>query len=258
MPQRNSPFVPSAFTLVELMVVIALITLLISLVLPAVKAARANARSVEGLANLSQIGRGLASYAVEYAGTLPTGWRQDAYPDVGPHDTNWAWLLDHHWSGSGPTRATRSPGALSKVFRAPNARSAGGTVHYMGHPVLLVDITRTSLPHYRIERLVRATEVLMVMDGCQVPPYDNSSATAVEIDNLGLWDASWNPVFYQRADPDNGTPIDPGPDVDGPAGSGQIRWRQHRGAGANFLFADGHATTHGPAEITKASIRPDR
>lgn len=59
------------FTLVELLVVVAVIGVLVSLLLPAVQAARASARRNQCANNLRQIGLGLHQFTDVYAGEFP-------------------------------------------------------------------------------------------------------------------------------------------------------------------------------------------
>ncbi len=75
----------SGFTLVELLVVITIIGILISLLLPAVQAAREAARSVQCMNNIKQMAMASLSH-VEAQGHFPTGgwgWRWAGDPDRG-------------------------------------------------------------------------------------------------------------------------------------------------------------------------------
>lgn len=60
-----------AFTLVELLVVIGIIALLISILLPALNAARQQAAATASLSNLRQLGIGLLAYRMENKGAYP-------------------------------------------------------------------------------------------------------------------------------------------------------------------------------------------
>ena len=70
--RRNSV----AFTIIELMVVIAIIAILISMLLPALSAAREQAKATQCASNLRQLGAALTMYANSFGGRLPSwsGW----------------------------------------------------------------------------------------------------------------------------------------------------------------------------------------
>ncbi|MBC8106253.1 MAG: prepilin-type N-terminal cleavage/methylation domain-containing protein [Anaerolineae bacterium] len=64
----------TAFTLVELLVVIGIIAVLIGVLLPALSKARARAQTVACLANLRSISQACVNYTVEYKGSYPFGF----------------------------------------------------------------------------------------------------------------------------------------------------------------------------------------
>src|SRR3954454_24273380 len=66
-----SPRRRSAFTLVELLVVIGIIAVLIAILLPGLNAARRQSRSVKCLSNLRQLGIGFQMYAQTFNGKWP-------------------------------------------------------------------------------------------------------------------------------------------------------------------------------------------
>lgn len=62
---------PTAFTLLELLVVISIIVLLVALLLPALRAARITAQKVTSLSNVRQTSISLHIYAGDNDGSMP-------------------------------------------------------------------------------------------------------------------------------------------------------------------------------------------
>lgn len=90
-----------AFTLIELMVVVAIIALLVAILLPSLSAARAHAKTVACSANLHSVGLAVSNYLYGSRGTYPASY-------LYPSDKEGSWTVaaqtdDHtygylHWS----------------------------------------------------------------------------------------------------------------------------------------------------------------
>src|SRR6476619_1294314 len=88
-----------AFTLVELLVVIGIIALLISILLPALGKARQQAKTVQCLSNLRQMGMGWQLYLNQSKGRLPDYiWHNMAYSGM-PQDLYNEFIWHGYWFG---------------------------------------------------------------------------------------------------------------------------------------------------------------
>ncbi|EIP98099.1 prepilin-type N-terminal cleavage/methylation domain-containing protein [Opitutaceae bacterium TAV1] len=219
-----------AFTLVELLTVIAIIGILAAILIPVVGKVRASARETQGLSNIRQVGLGCILYAQDNRGIFPCYYER---PDG---DHSWAESVLRLLSGQ-----EVKPGVLSGVFSDPSVGIGKNQLQWGANPLLMPDNSSTldwrDRLNARLDNIGRASEVVVLADA-QVHA-SSGYATAALTKLGGSWAAcAASPYSYKP-----GNPITPN---DAPVGAdssvlGDIAWRARGNTAAKVVFVDGHA-----------------
>ncbi len=119
----------SAFTLIEILVVVAIIALLIAILLPSLAAARAQARTALCGSNQKQMGLAMNMFSTEHGGRVPRGISRHGNPDpTGP--VNWVKMVARMFGDKAnyAENFNRVPVERMGVFSCPQrAQEYGGT-----------------------------------------------------------------------------------------------------------------------------------
>jgi prepilin-type N-terminal cleavage/methylation domain-containing protein/prepilin-type processing-associated H-X9-DG protein len=203
------------FTLVELLVAIAIIAIIMSLLFPALNAAREGANRVSCIANLKNLGVAALAYISEHDGTIPPAYDSDArglaiWSKGAGGEQYWGWTTDYlPFSPKTWENPPCIPSLHCRAKQAKDAATMNKETIYGSNYGLNIWISRFSswgLPWHRIVNLpVPQSKVLLAAD-VQYVPGDSASKYLITPDT---------PAY--------------------------ISYR-HQGR-ANFLWLDGHVTS---------------
>lgn len=236
----------AAFTLIELLTVIAIIGVLAAILFPAITAVRKSARWSQGSSNIRQSTMGLITMAGENRGRL-MHWNElkpNATPGV------WANLLTQYLSGSD---LNVTPSKVHSAMLDPMVdltSTAAGVFHFASADLQAPDRSRdaqfgnvfAAFSAYRyIQAYPNPAMQIYLMD------VGTNADGAGAHGNLASGDCSlWTLAAQNRSVADD--PINPGP-----GGLGYIRWTDGK---AKFGFMDGHVQILKMAEVKKKNLNP--
>lgn len=140
------------FTLIELLIVIAIIAILASMLLPALNKARESGKSVACISNLKQLGTAMISYTDDNNGTFPDGGTAASY-------TCWDWKLAGYLNYKA---AAKSP-----VYHCPAGIANPANITSLSRGYAMnnnVAISFSNLANAKLGRTRRDGEVLVILD----------------------------------------------------------------------------------------------
>jgi prepilin-type N-terminal cleavage/methylation domain-containing protein/prepilin-type processing-associated H-X9-DG protein len=205
----------SAFTLIEILVVVAILALLAAILFPAFTRAREAARAISCVSNLKQIGMGLAMYSEDYAGRYPIAGGDIAWDAVDAGTGNGPWM-----------QQMQSYLKSRQIFHCPSDSDSQYS-YFLGSRAAYLAVTPNAFAATDTRRIAYPTA--FVVSGDTFSRNGSFSVTDADKD-----DYSQNCVGGEA----NGTP--------------SIEWQRHN-SGQNLLFADGHVkrfTRYNPELMT--------
>lgn len=189
-----------AFTLIEILVVVAIIALLAAIIFPVFTRSRETARAIACVSNLKQIGLGLMQYSEDYNGFHPVAGAAIGWDEIDSATQNHSWM-----------QQMQAYVKNQQIFQCP---SDGDSKYSYFLSARVAYLEAGEFAAMNLKRVQYPTAFVVAGDTFSYT--GGFSATDADKD-----DYSQNCVGGEP----NGTPW--------------IEWRRHNG-GQNIAFADGH------------------
>ncbi|MDR1284162.1 MAG: prepilin-type N-terminal cleavage/methylation domain-containing protein [Opitutaceae bacterium] len=239
--KTNTDAIAAAFTLVELLTVIAIIGILAAIILPTVSRVRRSARAAHCLSNLRQIGLAITACAYDEKFVYPFGYIKD-------NDVRWNHLIYAYLAvpKSSGTDKTRSSSVLYCQQEPIKAAPGATNTNYSANPHLMPECKDAASTRRQLSTVQRPAQVILVADGA--------------VDTGGRSD--WG--FYKQTGWDKGSVGNAetvSPDLEKnttPDDSDRkrlISWR-HNGK-THTVFADCHAAAFAEGQLRYKHFRTD-
>ncbi|MCU0792543.1 MAG: prepilin-type N-terminal cleavage/methylation domain-containing protein [Opitutaceae bacterium] len=237
----------TAFTLIELLTVIAIIGILAAILIPVVGRVRQSARETQNLSNLRQIGMLCNLYAADNKGFFPVAYKAST-------GVTWRGLLNAYLLPGADPAAQAT--AARKLMNSPTAAIPNDTglgAHYSLNAYLCADPASSpsfvsqgkGLLPVSLNNVARPSRVILAADGTQSEANGDSNVSMWKPDRWGTWSDLASPYVYSA-----------NADADTAAAAGNIRFRNS--GKAHAVHVDASARAYRPADLVLGNFVPNR
>jgi len=183
------------FTLLELLIVVAIIAILLSILLPSIANARKAGMTAVSMSNLKQIYAGTMAYATEEDGRLFKAGT-NPHPRVGYNSTNWARMVWEQLQGE----------YLSFNGKKAKAQMGEGTPYYKTMYCPLIRLTRpvatpsqaTGTSDYSMNKHFKSYRRLAKLDGELEPMWVSGTKIGDDYANKHFSKGTYDPTKDER------------------------------------------------------------